>query len=124
MEVASHTLMITQATIQLANDSTTNHKKQDNTKTMTGGLASWTLGLQFLFLVATIPMQSIKAIATATTTSWAYLINKMVGKIHTSNGTPEGAKTEKTGERIKLKQKRKFPVNAWRMKKKKKKKTS
>jgi hypothetical protein len=97
MKMASHTLLITQATTQLKDVSTTNNKKekdQDNTKTTTGGLASWTLGILFLFLVA-IPMQSIKAITTATTTSWAYLINKMIGKMHTSNGSPEGAKTEK-----------------------------
>jgi hypothetical protein len=100
----------------IAQQTTKNKTDQDNTKTMTGGLASWTLGLLFLILVAIIPMQSIKAIATATTTSWAYLINKMVGKIHTLNG----AKTEKTGEWVKLKQKRKTPVNAWKMKKKKK----
>ena len=102
---------------------TTKNKKekdQDNTKTTTGGLASWTLGILFLFLVA-IPMQSIKAITTATTTSWAYLINKMIGKMHTSNGSPEGAKTEKTGERVKQKQKRKLPINTGRATKKKRK---
>ena len=65
-------------------------------------------------------MQSIRAIAVATTTGWAYLINKIVGKIHKLNGTPDGTKTEKTGERVKLKQKRKTPVDAWRKKKKKK----
>ena len=63
-------------------------------------------------------MQSIRAIAVATTTGWAYLINKMVGKIYKLNGTPDGVKTEKTGERMKVKQKRKTPVDAWGKKKK------
>jgi hypothetical protein len=99
---------------------TKNKTNLDNTITTTWGLASWTLGLLLLISAANIPMQSIRAIAVATTTGWAYLINKMVGKIYKLNGTPDGAKTEKTGERVKLKQKRKTPVDAWRKKKKKK----
>jgi hypothetical protein len=102
---------------------TTENKKekdQDNIKTTAGGLASRTLGILFLFLVA-IPMQSIRAITTVTTTSWSYLTNKMFGKMHTTNDSPGGAKTAETGDRVKLKQKRKLPINTGRTTKKKRK---
>ena len=72
----------------IAQQPTKNKTDLDNPKTTTGGLASWTLGLLFLILAATIPMQSIRAIAVATTTGWAYLINKMTGKIYKLQGVP------------------------------------
>jgi hypothetical protein len=91
-----------------------------NMKTTTWGLASWTLGFLLLISAATISMQSLRAVAVATTTGWAYLINKMTGKIYKLYGALEGVKTEKTRGRMKVKQNRKTPVNTRKKKKKKK----
>ena len=74
---------------------------------MTWGFANWTLRFLFLISAATISMQSLRAVAVATTTGWAYLINKMTGKIYKLYGALEGVKTEKKRERMKVKQKRK-----------------
>jgi hypothetical protein len=132
-----HKLLITQAPTQPKDVSTTydrkqktkektrkqkkeNKKDQDNIKTTAGGLASRTIGILFLFLVA-IPMQSIRAMTTVTTTSWSYLTNEMFGKMHTTNDLPGGAITAETGDRVKLKQRRILPINTGRSAKKKRK---
>jgi hypothetical protein len=95
-------------------------KDQDNKRTTSGGPASRTLEILFLFLIA-IPMQSIRVITTATTTGWPYLTNEMFGKTHTINDPPGGVKTAETGARVKLKQRRKLPINMERTSKKKRK---
>jgi hypothetical protein len=82
-----------------------------NRKTTTRGLASWTLGFLLLISAATISMQSLRAVAVVTTTGWAYLINKMTGKIYKLYGALDGVKTEKTRARMKVKQTRKTPVS-------------
>jgi hypothetical protein len=80
-------------------------------KTTTWGLANWTLRFLLLISAATISMQSLRAVAVVTTTGWAYLINKMTGKIYKLYGALDGVKTEKTRARMKVKQTRKTPVS-------------